>query len=383
MKPTKPYKIAVVIPKYGLVGGAEGFAAELTERFAQRDTYEMHVFANTWQVSSPSVHFHKIPIITFPKFLTTVSFAWFVQKALETTPCDLIHSHDRIFSADLYTMHGIPHRIWIDDVRRKKTPSLFDRATIAVEKKMVEGGCRRFLAVSGLTKEIFLREYPMAPEKVPIIHPGITIRETTAVQAERDREEVRRHYGIGPADIVILFVSMNFDIKGLDAVLAGLGRFVEGNPQAPVKLLIAGKGNESHYKRLSQKLGIAERLIFTGIVDRGALEKIYAAGDLYAMLSKFDTFGLVILEAMAASLPVLISANVGAKDLVEEGETGFVITDPTDTDAIANRLAILLDERQRTIMAKAAFQTAQKCTWEETVKKVEALYKELLHEKHP
>ncbi|MEK6534691.1 MAG: glycosyltransferase, partial [Thermodesulfobacteriota bacterium] len=97
----------MVIPKYGLVGGAEGFAAELTERIAADPRFEVHVFANRWADSAGRIVFHPIPIVRFPKFLTTTSFAWFAGRGISAAgPFDLIHTHDRIFRADLYTMHG-------------------------------------------------------------------------------------------------------------------------------------------------------------------------------------------------------------------------------------------------------------------------------------
>ena len=377
-----PYKIAVAIPKYGLVGGAEGFAAELTERIAQDERYDVHVFANTWTSISQNITFHRVPIIRFPKFLTTPSFAYFAGKAMEGIPFDLIHAHDRIFETDIYTLHGIPHRIWVRDVRGKKRMSLFDRATCRVEQTMVNGGrCRRFLAVSTLSRDLFLREFHVDPDHVPVVHPGIKIPRTDMGRRTRNRDEIRGQYGILPDDTLILFVSMNFEIKGLDAVIAGLGKFCQENREAQIKLLVVGKGDVARYKRLARDLGISDRVIFTGVVDKPALEKIYDAGDLYAMLSRFDTFGLVILEAMAASLPVLISGNVGAKDVVEEGVNGFIVEDTSDVGAIAGRLSLLFDERTRASMAKAARETACRYSWEETTAKVKAIYEELLQEK--
>ncbi len=94
-------KIAVVIPKYGLVGGAESFAAELTERIALNTRYNLHVFANRWTTHSERITFHKVPIFSFPKFLTTISFAYFAGLNISKMNFDLIHTHDRIFDADI------------------------------------------------------------------------------------------------------------------------------------------------------------------------------------------------------------------------------------------------------------------------------------------
>ena len=112
--------IAVVIPKYGLVGGAEQFASELTGRLADQPGYNFQVLANRWQDAHPSIKFHHIPIVSFPKFLTTLSFAYFTRCQLSADIFSLVHSHERIFAADIWTLHGVPHRYWIHNVRKKK-----------------------------------------------------------------------------------------------------------------------------------------------------------------------------------------------------------------------------------------------------------------------
>ena len=130
----------MVIPKYGLVGGAEGSPPNspngLPPTQGSRST-----FLPTAGRTPPEGSFsHPIPIVRFPKFLTTTSFAWFAGREISAAgPFDLIHTHDRIFRADLYTMHGIPHRWWVREVRRKGM-SLFDRALARVEDRLVSEG---------------------------------------------------------------------------------------------------------------------------------------------------------------------------------------------------------------------------------------------------
>jgi UDP-glucose:(heptosyl)LPS alpha-1,3-glucosyltransferase len=370
-------KIAVVIPKYGLVGGAERFAYELTEYLSLNEKYDFHVFANKWQSDSDRITFHKVPIIRFPRFLTTISFAWFANRKISKMNFDLIHTHDRIFNANIFTMHGIPHRVWANEIR-KKSMSLFDRATCWVEKHLINNTrCKIFLPVSSLTKEKFLQEYEMAPEKIQVIHPGVDIERFQKLDRKCCRREIREQFKIDPSDIVILFVSMNFEIKGLDYVMAALGKAKASYPSQNIKLLVVGKGDYKKYVTLAQKTGIKDNVIFAG-VQKENLEKIYLASDIFMMLSKFDTFGMTVLEAMAASLPVIISSNVGAKDLVREEINGFVIKNTGDADQISNKIGFMLNEENRGRMAKAAYNTALANTWELTAKKVEPIYKELI-----
>ena len=370
-------KIAIVIPKYGLVGGAESFVYELTERLSLNEKYEFHVFANRWQSGSDRITFHKVPIIKFPRFLTAISFAYFAGWKISKINFDLIHTHDRIFDANIFTMHGIPHRIWAHEVRRKSM-SLFDCATCWVEKYLVNNTrCKIFLPVSSLTKENFLQEYKIGSEKIQIIHPGVDIARFQGFDREHCRKETRGHFGIDPSDIVILFVSMNFEIKGLDYVIAALGKAKTSYLSQKLKLLVVGKGDYKKYGALAQKAGIENNVVFAG-VQKENLEKIYLASDIFMMLSRFDTFGMTVLEAMAASLPVIISSNVGAKDLVKDGINGFVIEDTTNTDMICNMIGSMLDSKTRITMAEEARNTALNNSWDSVAKRVKDIYEEML-----
>jgi UDP-glucose:(heptosyl)LPS alpha-1,3-glucosyltransferase len=368
-------KIAVIIPKYGLTGGAEQFAAELTNRLAAQTPYAFHVVANRWGTSS-SAQFHKAPIISFPKFLTTPSFAYFSKKRIERGQFALVHSHERIFAADLFTMHGIPHRYWVRNIRRK-TMSLFDRATDWVERKMVyEGNCKRFIAVSTLARDIFLQEYPLDPARVLVIHPGID----PADYEQFDRRDVRHHirgeFGINLSEPVIVFVSMNFEIKGLDEIMSALAKLKA--KQKKFKLVVVGKGNIKKYQRLANENQCASDVLFTGPLSKEKLIQIYLAGDLFIMLSKFDTFGMVVLEAMAAGLPVIISSRVGAKDIVRENENGFIVRKTADADDIATKMAFLLDEKIREKFAASAQETAKQNSWTNVANKYAAIYEQIL-----
>ena len=374
------HNVAVVIPKYGLLGGAEQFVAELTNRLADQTDFDFHVLANRWQTLSATTKFHGIPIISFPKFLTTPSFAYFVQRQINRNNFSIVHSHERIFAADIFTMHGIPHRYWVHNIRRKQM-SFYDLATAWVEKKLVyNGNCKKFIAVSSLTKDIFLQEYKINPDKVAVINPGVDLNDYAQQNKDFVRNSIRRELGINIADPVIIFASMNFEIKGLDDILFSLAKLKAQNHK--FKLIVAGKGNIKKYTKMAQEVQIISDVIFTGPVNKEHLIRMYLASDLYIMLSKFDTFGMVVLEAMAAGLPVIISGNVGAKDLVQENKNGFIISNTSDIDYIAAKISLLLDENIRKPLADAAYQTATQNTWDRVVAKYQDIYADILNAKN-
>jgi UDP-glucose:(heptosyl)LPS alpha-1,3-glucosyltransferase len=373
-------RVAVVVPKYGTVGGGERFVYELTERLARDGRYEMHVFANRWVPGPGPVVFHKIPRVPFPRFPRQALFARFAGREVEKGGFDLVHAHDRVFRADVFTMHSIPHGTWVRDIRKRR-PTLFDRVTAWVEMRLMEGGgCAWHLPVSSIAGEAYRERYRIDPFRMRVLHPGVDLARFSSADRDACRREVRARFGIGPSEAVILFVGMNFEVKGLDAILRAVARAKALRPDAALRLLVVGRGNEGKFRSLASSLGIAESVAFAGPHAEG-VEAFYLASDLFMMPSAFDTFGMVVLEAMASRLPVIVSANVGAKDLVEEGVNGFVLPDRQDAEAAAGKIVLLLDAQRRAAMGEAGFRTASACSWERLAGEVMEVYGEAIAEK--
>ncbi|MCK4787003.1 MAG: glycosyltransferase family 4 protein [Desulfobacteraceae bacterium] len=374
-------KIAVVIPKYGLVGGAEGFVYELTERLAEREGLEIHLFANQWRSGNTSIIFHKVPIIPFPRFMRPISFAYFSNKRIRLKDYDLVHSHDRIFQMDLFTMHGIPHKTWVKEVRCKPL-SLFDRSMAWVEKKGITGsGSPTILAVSTLVRDEMLKVYDIPESRIRVIYPGVSQGRFSLIDQESCTHEIRRRHGLSPSDIVVLFVGMNFEVKRLELVLRGAADLVaKQNKNSNLKLLVVGKGEEGRYLNMARELGIFNQVIFAGVTRE--VEKYYLASDIFVMPSMFDTFGLAVLEAMMAGLPVIITKRVGARDLVNSGAQGFVLSEDPSPSDIAEKLAVLMDKENRRRMGESAREVALQHTWNRTVDQMEEIYQFSAREKN-
>lgn len=372
-----PPKIAVVVPKYGLVGGGEGFAAELSARIADNFGYDIHVFANKWIANSDKITFHKVPIVTFPKWLTTLSFAWFANKRIQNIGgFDLIHTHERIFKADICSMHFIPHRFWVEKIRKKKMLSLFDRVTIWVEEQMFNNDQCFFMPVSSIAQKKMMEQYPISLERQRVVHPGVLKGTGDSEDRVKSRLEVRGEFGIDAGDFVILFVAMNFELKGLDQLLTAVAQITKKSSTKNMKVLVVGKGNEKKYKALAVTLGVENQVVFTGV--RRDMSKIYYAGDLFVLLSGFDTFAMVVSEAMIASLPVIVSNMVGAKDLVRNGENGFVV-ERHDLQLIISCIERMANNpEKRRVMGKMAKKSTVNCTWGAVAEMVAQQYDTIL-----
>lgn len=372
-------KIAVVVSKYGLVGGGERFVLELTERLAQSYSFDLHVFVHAWQNTKSAVTFHRLPVaIPFPKWLTPLSFAWSASRAIAAAgDFSLIHAHDRILRADICSQHFVPHRFWVREIRGKRVLSLFDMATCWLERRMLAGPnpCRVVLPVSSLAKECLLRSYSLPGALVETVHPGVD-GDFFKPREEGARDGLRRELGLAKDDVVILFVAMNFELKGLDLLLEAVSRLKKKAWGQRVKVLVVGKGKERKFKQLAGELGVGDAVCFAGV--RRDMASIYQAGDLLVLLSGFDTFGMVVAEAMAAALPVIVSRQVGARDLVREGENGFVVERLDREQVDAALWGCLGNQTRYRSMQANARKTAQALSWDAVAGRVAAIYQQLL-----
>lgn len=142
------------------------------------------------------------------------------------------------------------------------------------------------------------------------------------------RDELRAELGLAADDVVVLSVARLADVKGLDVL-------IRASAEQRGKLVLAGSGPEdASLRRLASDLGVPT--FFTGFV--GDVAELYAVSDVFALLSRSEPWGVVVVEAAAASLPLVLSDRVGAGyDLLRPGENGERV--PVD-DVAAARAAL-------------------------------------------
>lgn len=134
----------------------------------------------------------------------------------------------------------------------------------------------------------------------------------------------------------VLHVGRLIPRKGVDRLLRAMAAV---SSDTPVRLVIVGSGpEETRLRELAAMLGIARDIEFKGFVDQPGLPAVYAAADIFAMPTLDDPFGMVLLEAAAAGLPLVASPFAGASvELVEDGRNGF-LAEPDDTSAWSDAL---------------------------------------------
>jgi UDP-glucose:(heptosyl)LPS alpha-1,3-glucosyltransferase len=127
---------------------------------------------------------------------------------------------------------------------------------------------------------------------------------------------------------------------------------------APVRLLVAGRGPESPYVRLARPLGFASRLRFLG--ETRDIAGLYAAADAFVLPTLYDPFPNACLEAMACGVPVVTTSITGVAEVIESGKDSVVVASGDCVLEIAAALRALLDPARREAMGRAARATAER-----------------------
>ncbi len=153
----------------------------------------------------------------------------------------------------------------------------------------------------------------------------------------------------------LIYVGSLIQRKGLDLLFPALAQTSDD-----IHLIIVGEGPEKPFLlEQAQKLGILERLEFKGFAEGEALRALYASADAFILPTREDCYGLVLLEAMCASLPVIASKYAdGAKDLIEEGANGLIV-DPDHTEELAAAINGLMNESDLAAMGKRSYERAK------------------------
>ncbi len=172
------------------------------------------------------------------------------------------------------------------------------------------------------------------------------------------RDEVRRALGWTPEDVVIAHVSRIAPEKNVDDLADALAIVAARRPE--VRILMVGDGPSRG--SVERRLGPSAR--FVGYKKGQELADHYAAADLFAFASRTETFGNVVLEAMASSLPVVAVRAGGVGETVLLGETGSLVEPSDPPDRLARELIRLVDQPgERKRMAAAARKYAESQSW--------------------
>lgn len=234
----------------------------------------------------------------------------------------------------------------------------------------------RIIAVSEAVKESVVHYDRINREKIQVIYNGIDF---TKFDGPVSTSDVRSELGIRPEEMVIGVIARLEEQKGHIYLLKALS--LRRNLLPSLKVIIVGDGKlRSFLEKESEKRGLSSHVFFLG--TRKPIFSIFKALDLFLLPSLWEGFGVAIVEAMAAGVPVIATAVDGVKEIIISGRDGQLIS-PGDAQSLAEAIEDALFHREKYLeMARRGKETVhQNFSKEKHVAALQALYLEILTEK--
>jgi UDP-glucose:(heptosyl)LPS alpha-1,3-glucosyltransferase len=361
-------KIALIRQKYTPFGGAERYMSRLIAGLVAKG-HDVHVFASRWETGDdPKLTFHQVTAIRAVGWLRALTFSINCGNLLLREDFDVIFSLERTLHQDIYRAGDGCYRQWLTQknlgkgVLARLLTHINPRhlTYLYMERKLfTDPGLKAIIANSKRGKDEIVSLHGVSPDKIHVVYNGIDPDEFPVEGRDQHRAELAREFQLKD-EIRLLYVGSGFKRKGVPTLLKSVARL-----DIPYRLFIVGKDRLNRFRKAADRLGIGERVIFTG--PRTDVHRFYLGSDIFVFPTLYDPFSNATLEAMSCGLPVITTTINGVSEIISEGRNGCLINDPLDDKSIADAITRLAVREVREPMGEEARRTAGEFTMERNV----------------
>jgi glycosyltransferase involved in cell wall biosynthesis len=358
-------------------GGAERYSIALVEQLALH--HDIHVFAQQIRHEAAGVAYHRVSMpCAKPRWLNQLWYAtatwWATRRGF-----DVVHSHENTWHGQVQTVHVLPvkHNLFHGRTGLRRvlawanvwsSPRLLTYLGLERLRFRARSG-RHVVVTSASLGDTLAVTYPGAAAATSIITPGVVLPDAPSSDAEK--RTARLQLGLPPEGRCLLLVGNDYRKKGLGTLLQVLRNL----PTGVVLAVVGNPGQIPVFERQAQTEGVAERVFFLGSLQDVA--PAYRAADCLVHPTLEDTFAMVVLEAMAHGLPVVVSsaAYCGISSLLSHGADALLLDDPQDAEKLAGTLnQVLGNEALRQQLGAQARVFASRYQWPDIARQQEAVY---------
>ena len=369
----------------GVVRSVEAFRKELTRQghnvfvFAQEDT--------DYEDESPFIfRYPSLPLPTDVDISAVIPVSNFIDKLLPSLKLNVIHTHHPVLlgqtAATKADALNLPLVFTFHTRYREYTHYIplpqdviqdFLKDTVEVWLRDFMRKCQHIVIPSQSMKDILVNEYGLQ-DRFSVIPTGIDLEP----YKHADGDALRSREG-WDNDKVLISTGRLGQEKNWTTFLQAAQKVYQEHPE--LRVVIIGYGpDRDELEKLSSELGIAERVTFTGKIPFSDVINYLKAADIFGFASITETQGLVTMEAMAAGLPVVAVDASGTRDIVTNGEQGYLVRN--DADALAESLIQLLDSPETMHRFSAnALERAKAFDLENCAKQLVEVYEQAIQDK--
>jgi UDP-glucose:(heptosyl)LPS alpha-1,3-glucosyltransferase len=341
-----PLRLAFCVLKYFPYGGMQRNLLRIAQACRARG-HAVDIFALDWQGPRPDdIQVTLLPVRTLLSHRRAPAFAARVAPVLAAGRFDVVVGFNKVPGLDVYYAADPCFMARAEQRSRVYRLSARYRQSIAAERAVFapEAGTE-ILLVSAAAQEAFIGCYGTPHERFHLLPPEIAADRVAPRDDGTIRNAVRAELGIGDDEHLVLLIGSGFKTKGLDRALRALAALPEPL-RSKTHLMAFGQDNPRSFPRLAKRLGVGDRFrIFAG---RDDIPRLLLGGDLLIHPAYMENTGTILLEAMAAGLPVLATAVCGYAPHVADARAGELVPEPFRQEALDRLLETMLTGSERT-----------------------------------
>ncbi|WP_238082371.1 MULTISPECIES: glycosyltransferase family 4 protein [Pseudescherichia] len=338
--------VAFCLYKYFPFGGLQRDFMRIAQTVAGRG-HQVRVYTQSWQGECPAeFELIVVPVRKRTNHGRNGEYYQWVKAHLAQHPAARVVGFNKMPDLDIYYAADVCYAEKVAQEKgffyrltsRYRHYAAFERATFEQGKKT------QLLMLTDKQIADFQRHYHTEPERFHILPPGIYPDRKYSQQIPDSRRVYREKNRIGEDQNFVLQVGSDFNRKGVARTIEAIAALPDALRQNTL-LFIVGQDKPGPFAALAAKLGIKENVHF--FAGRSDVAELMAAADLLVHPAKQEAAGIVLLEAVAAGLPVIVTEVCGYAPYITDARCGVVINEPFSQAALNKTLADALGTPSR------------------------------------
>lgn len=349
-------RLAFALYKYFPFGGLARDFMRIAKICASKG-YVVDVYVMEWEGELiPDFNINVLTCSGWSNHAKVASFQKQLGKKIQNESYDAVIGFNKMPDLDVYYAAD-PCYIdrFVDKPRINKLNPRYrfyasvENAVFGVESKTV---C---LMISDVQTALFKRHYQTPASRLVMLPPGIDADRRRPIDADKRKESFREQLGIDQQSIVLLMVGTGFKTKGVDRSIAALASLPD-NLRDTTQLIVVGEDNIPSYEAIAADAGVSKKVRFMG--GRADVPEFLLSADFLLHPARKENTGTVILEAMVAGLPMLVSEVCGYAKYVEKSKAGYVVPSPFKQHVLNKMLLDMLTSTEKPKWSKNALDFA-------------------------
>ncbi len=342
-------QLAFVLYKYFPFGGLQRDFLRIALECRRRG-HRIRVYTLSWQGEIPDGFDVRIaPVRALFNHHKYIRFQQWWQDDVRQHPVSRVVGFNKMPGLDVYYAADACYEDKAQSQRSALTRmsgryrhfAAYEKAVFAPESST------RILMISALQQPIFQRHYGTPAERFHLLPPGISRDRKAPANAAEVRAIFRREFKLADDELLVLQIGSGFKTKGLDRSLKAVAS-LPGNLRNRVRMLVIGQDDPKPFLVQIKALGLGKQVEI--LKGRDDIPRFLLGADVLIHPAYNENTGTVLLEALVAGLPVLVTDICGYAHYIGDAEAGLVLESPFEQKALNHALAGMLQNPQQRVL---------------------------------